>query len=137
MVFGPVQATENDAAVGVFLSGDGGIDFVGDPGGEGFEVSGGEGFLFFGRHFAEIEGVADIVPGFRGDPVFDEVGRECVEAEIALLLLLAVAFEAMLLEDGFDVLLEVESAEKGAGRKEQEEAEGLERGGDGKSTRRS
>ena len=34
-------------------------------------------------------------------------------------------------DDGFDVLLEVQSAKKGAGRKEQEEAKGLELGGDG------
>ena len=81
-----------------------------------------------------MEGIPDIVPGFGRDAVLEEIGGEGVEAEVALLLRFPVTLETVLGENGVNVLLEIDRAKEGGGRKEQEEKQGLERGGDGTIT---
>ena len=131
MVFGAVQASQDHPAVGVFLRVDSSIDLFSDPGGESLEVGRRKWFLFFRRHLTEIEGVLDIVPGLRRRPVLNEVGGKSVEAQVALLLLLAVALEAVLGEDGSDILLKINRSEERASGKEEKK---LERSFDGADT---
>ena len=94
------QPTQDDLAafalecfVGVF---DGGIE----PGQNDFAFFGGEVLLIIGGHFAKVDDAAYIMPGFGGTYIFDEVGGEGVEADLAFLFLLSVATKAFLLQDG-------------------------------------
>ena len=63
-------------------------------------------FFIVRRHLAEVEGAEDVVPGFGGGGIVEEVGGEGIEAEVAFLFLGAMAAEAATLEDGADILIE-------------------------------
>ena len=86
-VFDAVEATKGNGRLGGFEKG-----FC--QGGDGFfELCGIGARFLFGRHVAIFEGLEDEVPVVG-------IGGEGVEAEVAFLLIGAVAFEAVVLEKG-------------------------------------
>ena len=47
------------------------------------------------------------MPGFGGNAVLEKILRKDIKAQIAFLFFFAVAFEAVLLKDGFDLFPKV------------------------------
>ena len=79
--------------VGVF---DGGIE----PIQNNFALFGSEVLFFIRRHFTEVDHPPDIMPGFGGPHVLDQVRGEGIEADLAFLLLLTMTSETFILENG-------------------------------------
>ena len=81
------------------------VDFVGvidggiEPIQNNFALFGSEVLFVIRWHFTQVDHAPDIMPGF-GGPVLDHVGREGIETNLALLLLLTVTAEAFCLEYG-------------------------------------
>ena len=111
MIFPPIEPAHGDDAAGVaqdLARGDELIRKVVEKGGF---CHGGDLWFIVGWHFAGVDGIEHLLPGFRGLHVLAEIEREIFQVHVPLFHQAVVAFEAV----GFKKL-EVFFREFGYGR---------------------